>query len=1285
MDTPTLMHAFEEILDPSSLSRTVDLNLLRSICSRGIPSQPPWIRPRVWKLLLGTLPPRKDEWPSECVKSRQRYYDLATQFLEEVEQMPEPSLPLSPRDKLLDTISKDVDRTQPKVPFFRAPADPSRLSPLLPLPQESEEGEDTEEDDDPDKDLPPTPRIESADALFRRLELIHEATHRAKERRPTLSLNTTAPGLRSPATPEIRLSPTAVPEEEAILSAAPKDEPESRRPSVASVASDASSTLMTPTLSVTSPTSNEFNSVPILAAQPLPPVAPKHNQILLRILYLYSVVNPHQPYTQGLNELLAPLYYALCAELDPRENAHAEADAFWLFTELIGEMGSVVGDPGDWQTPAAPSTSDASPLPVAALHGPMDGVRGAMNELSNRLKWADIQLWEDLARKSLDPKMPYYSYRWIACLLAQDLPLPAVLTLWDSIFAQPPSTPDENPRLSFVVDLCASLLIRIRTRLIKTGNSSSYSGGLWGDEYVDSDAILASKDPTFTPVMGEGFVEGMTLLQAYPLKTIGVEMIIEGAYYLINKRKTEEQSAKGLLPIPAAVSSVGSALSQRIWNGITNNVDAYEDEEEETEDTGDIKSTAVERKPESTPVSPSGSTTSFPASASTAASKWLQYAESFKDSDTAASLSKASTNLTVVAMDAWKNKALPSRAPQPQSQPQPQSPEPPLSPPPTGSTPVGARLRQYAEAFKSSDTAASLSKVSTNWTAAAIDRWNKPAVSSSLNPTASPTKSAAAPLPETPNRRGNSISGWTGWGAKAIWGPKNTEPSNSPSPQHGHTPSASMSEPGVRNWGSPHRETRSSLPVPLPNQTRDPSPTTPARLQPSPSRSPHRSPGDISSQYIPPPRPQHFAKPRDSIGYHDRPTLDVSDPLLEALRSTPNRVESIPDENGMLGTIQSAIASLSGSRSNSRTPSPPPSSAQPKSAPRPLLLGTAAAKTSPGPRSATPSGNNGNPADSRPSSVSSNASVHALHQRSATSNASPASAIASATSAVSARPWTNSPRSPSDSEGGFVPLRNGVGVNRQTGSAALVRKSRAAQPSNRHSGHSRIGSEYQPFEVPALDSSSTRSSPPAPDSPLSATAKSPTSTKKIQGEPLLPKKWALIDKPILSIDTPVSGNNDGYSSMDSNPAKKEKHARVRSKRSYQPKTGQLRVATSSRQPPPVDEFGVGLHPEGGQVSDGPLTPRGIALADDMMKTPTSAVDEGVHAAPIRMVRSPGRRAKKTLPKEEKAPSPIHPPVRTSVVLSEEEGVRADDEEGYEDLLSAYSEDDEGKKRSSLYA
>ncbi|KAG8928850.1 hypothetical protein FRC01_005281 [Tulasnella sp. 417] len=1198
--------------------------------------------------------------------------------------MPEPTYPLAPRDKLLDIIAKDVSRTQPRVPFFRSLTEPSALSPLSPLPH----GFVLSEDDEEGTTIPQ--RIESAAALFERLQMIEKALRPPMPSRKS-SLAPSEGSLEAPTTPQIRLSPSIEEEEEEEEEENPPDAEGSKK-----AKQEAPESSGPPSVSVTSPTSP--TGFELLPSHAIPKPTPKHSQILLRILYLFSVTHPHQPYTQGLNELLAPLYLALCMDLDEKEAVHAEADAFWLFSEMIGEVGAVVGEPGDWRSP---SPGEAA-LPVPGGSGAaQNGVKGAMAELSARLKWADLQLWEDLVRKSLDPKLPYYSYRWIACLLAQDLPIGTVLHVWDTIFAQPPSTPDSNPRISFLLNICISMLIRLRFRLVKTGNAAVQSGGLWDDEYVDADQVIKAKTgvpPTEAEggVMGEGFVEGMQLLQSYPVQAVGIDMIIAGAWELDAKWKREEElRARG----PSVVTSVGNRLTKAIWNGITNTSAMEDDEPSEDEDEGQATEKESNRPPsiqkieqdaakETPTIAPQGG------GALPAAARWRNAVESFRDSDAAAALSKNATNWRVAAMDAWQGKSsAASGAPSSVRSPPPSEkhlPDTPTSPPPTG--PAASKLRQYADAFKSSDTAAQLSKTSTNWTAAAMERWNsRPAHPSPLNPAPPPAETG----PEGTRSRGGSLGSWSAWGAKAgsLWGGGKD---NAPSPTQMDTLSPT--------WvPSQQADNRTSLPVPL--RGRDP---------PSPqshSRERSRSGDDRSTS--PGLRPPKFAHPRDSLtGWNE--AAGSRDPIEEALakaraeRAAAEPRESSPEEGSTSSRIgkslQSALASLSGS---SRPPSPPPPAPVP---PRQLMLGTAAAKTFASPTSRTGPGSSPRrpSADSRPSSVSSNASsVLPSSGRSVTPTANRTS---QSTIATSVQPDSPAGTVPSDSERkssrdsiserpGFVPLRNGVG--RQTGSAAIMRKSRAAHARGRADAGMENDSPLHASPV-----SHERS----PSTPLSMAPELPKDIKKYVltdgpvAKPAEPQRYSLTDapvqKPVLKIsprpspaaspasapapDSPVRAHADGYSSAGSTAGVPVLRPGIRKKRMYVPKNPALRVMTSQQQQqqqqhPEPDELGMVSHTREGSVdeygglrlpymSDGlttpqPLTPSASQL--DALKTPTSA---DVEIRPRSPLRSP-RRGKKI---------PSRP---NSKVMSEEDGARADDEDGYEDLLSAYSEDDGGHPRS----
>lgn len=53
---------------------------------------------------------------------------------------------------------------------------------------------------------------------------------------------------------------------------------------------------------------------------------------------MYAKLNPGLRYIQGMNELLAPLYYLFKTDTDRTSARYAEADAFYCFVDLISEF-----------------------------------------------------------------------------------------------------------------------------------------------------------------------------------------------------------------------------------------------------------------------------------------------------------------------------------------------------------------------------------------------------------------------------------------------------------------------------------------------------------------------------------------------------------------------------------------------------------------------------------------------------------------------------------------------------------------------------------------------------------------------------------------------------------------------------------------------------------------------------------------------------------------------------------------------------------------------------------
>ncbi|KAG8699778.1 hypothetical protein FRC08_005106, partial [Ceratobasidium sp. 394] len=464
-------------------------------------------------------------------------------------------------------------------------------------------------------------------------------------------------------------------------------------------------------------------------------------------------------------------------EDDPTQ--HIEADTFWLFVELMGELGSIVGDPGDWSLP-----------PVASASG--EGVRGVMVRLSERLRWADARLWEDMVKKSLDPRLPYFSYRWIACLLAQDLPLTALLPTWDTLLAQTPSTPETNAKIEWLLDVCVALLVGVREPLLRAGNRRG-GVGLWGEEDEEEDVPLSMIQTKPTGQngggMNEGFVQGMLLLQRYPLETVGLEWVLNKAFELGAKRAAgfgiQEPDKAGW---GEGAWGVAAAMRDRVagWR--------------HAQPEGAASTTPV---PEVfvSPPAPSAAP-----SIAMVGGKLRQYTETFKQSDTAASLSKASTNWSLAVMSAWNRSGGSAQTSHSSLDEQTRSPGP-VPPPKDG--------RTHGHGHGRSDS-------------------------------------------------------WAGWGATAVAAAKLRAAALAkrvPDPVPEEEPKEPRQEPQWESRRSPGDRSQSLSPTALAKvmaTTQLAIPQQRSTTHPGTSPSTPRSAHDPDSDYEPPPRPAFFKPPRES-------------------------------------------------------------------------------------------------------------------------------------------------------------------------------------------------------------------------------------------------------------------------------------------------------------------------------------------------------------------------------------------------------------------------------------
>eukprot|EP00887_Chlorella_sp_A99_P002443 scaffold10.g2443.t1 len=119
--------------------------------------------------------------------------------------------------------------------------------------------------------------------------------------------------------------------------------------------------------------------------------------------------------------------------------AHAEADAFYCFVDLLSEF----------------RDHFCKQLDNSAV-----GIKATMAQLSQFLRAYDEQLWMHLeVVNHVNPQ--FYAFRWITLLLTQEFAFPDALRLWDTLLS------DQAGRGDCLLRLCAAMLLHVREELLE--------------------------------------------------------------------------------------------------------------------------------------------------------------------------------------------------------------------------------------------------------------------------------------------------------------------------------------------------------------------------------------------------------------------------------------------------------------------------------------------------------------------------------------------------------------------------------------------------------------------------------------------------------------------------------------------------------------------------------------------------------------------------------------------------------------------------------------------------
>jgi len=162
-----------------------------------------------------------------------------------------------------------------------------------------------------------------------------------------------------------------------------------------------------------------------------------HGTALNNMLLVYAKNNARIGYVQGMNEVMAQIYYVFINSENEDERKHAEEDAFSCFAMLMGEISDTFN-----------KELDCSMLDAFNTIG----------RYQSLLAIIDPELYLDMKMKNLDPR--FYALRWLSLLFSQEYPVSDVQRLWDTLLS------DEN-RFNFLLFFACSLVLEVRDDLIQ--------------------------------------------------------------------------------------------------------------------------------------------------------------------------------------------------------------------------------------------------------------------------------------------------------------------------------------------------------------------------------------------------------------------------------------------------------------------------------------------------------------------------------------------------------------------------------------------------------------------------------------------------------------------------------------------------------------------------------------------------------------------------------------------------------------------------------------------------
>lgn len=178
----------------------------------------------------------------------------------------------------------------------------------------------------------------------------------------------------------------------------------------------------------------------------------KNIDILRNILFIFAKQHPDISYVQGLNEILATIYYCFAKDENRYFLLFVESDAYFCFESLIVQMKDIF---------------------IKEKDNKNTGINSRLNRIRILLKQLNKQIYNNLNKLQID--IAFFVFRWYTSFFTQEYEMISLLHLWDFFIAQ-------EDKFEYLNMLSLAIILIKKNELIK----DDYSAVMTSLQSIDS-------------------------------------------------------------------------------------------------------------------------------------------------------------------------------------------------------------------------------------------------------------------------------------------------------------------------------------------------------------------------------------------------------------------------------------------------------------------------------------------------------------------------------------------------------------------------------------------------------------------------------------------------------------------------------------------------------------------------------------------------------------------------------------------------------------------------------